>query len=140
MTPFGPHFKNLLHEPAFSLEERILLALHQERERAIKRSVRVSFALTVVFGTLFLGALVSLGSTLVQSEFWSLLTLLSSDFFVLVRSSQDFGYSLLETLPLVPLIVLLIPLVLFFWSFSLLLSWTEKKGPGDFSRTVLAHQ
>jgi hypothetical protein len=109
-------------EPSVLLRDRILTAITREEYHLIKRREQ-----TVLFGVvlslgLFLTLATEYSRVLLQSDFWSLAALLFSDLGIVITTSQDFLYSLLETLPLVPLISLLLPLTVFFWLLSLFLS------------------
>lgn len=129
-------FKNITCAPDPSLEERIFSALRAERKRLFRWQNRLAVGGVIGSVMLFVGTVFFLGTALVQSEFWSLFTLLFSDLGVIVTSGGDFLYSLLETLPLVPLIALVAPLTLLFLSMSFFLSLGEKEMPGGL---VTAH-
>lgn len=129
MNHLASIFKNIICAPDPSLEGRVLSALRAERQRLLRWQNRLAVGSVVVSATLFAGTLFFLGAALAQSEFWSLLTLLFSDLGVILSSGGDFFYSLLETLPLVPLIALFAPLTLFFFSVSFLLSLGEQEAP-----------
>lgn len=129
-------FKNITCAPDPFLEGRVLLALRAERKRLLRWQNRLAVGSVAGSGILFVVTVFFLGTALIQSEFWSLSTLLFSDLGVIVTSGGDFLYSLLETLPLVPLIALFAPLTLFFFSMSFLLSLGEQEAP---SGLVTAH-
>lgn len=120
-------------EPRQALRLRILAQIQLLEERQMYRQKWFSLGMLSLSAVVFFGGMYQYGLVLLQSDFWTLLSLLFSDLGILVGSFQDFAYSLLETLPLVPLLVLLAPVVLFFWSMSLFLALSEKKGHGVFA-------
>lgn len=122
-------FKNIACAPDPSLEGRVLSALRAERARLLRWQNRLAIGSVAASVVLFASTMFFLGTALVQSEFWSLLTLLFSDLGVIATSGGDFVSSLLETVPLVPLIALFAPLTLFFFSMSFLLSLGERETP-----------
>lgn len=131
-------FKELKREaPNSALQGRILAAVTAAEQEQILVYRRVSLAgITLSVGALLLGGF-QYGTTLFESDFWTLMTLLFSDIDVIMYSLGDFGYSLLENLPLMPLLILFASLTLFFWSMSFLLSLPER---GErLARSVFAH-
>lgn len=119
------------------LRSRILMAIAEAEEKEATLYRRFSFVgIILSLGTLVWGG-IEYGEALLQSDFWTLITLLFSDVDVIMRSFGDFGYSLLETLPLMPLLMLFAPLTLFFWSMSFLLSLPEH--PTKVSGSLFAH-
>ena len=127
------------YEPSEMLRSKILLSIEQERATRLSRRRLFSVAGLMISAVVFVGSVVVYGGALLQSDFWMLGSLLFSDLRIIVASFQDFSLSLLETLPVVPLFVILAPLSLFFWSTSLLLSLSEKQEKSHFSETTLAH-
>ncbi|HAI74500.1 MAG TPA: hypothetical protein DCS28_00490 [Candidatus Moranbacteria bacterium] len=110
-------FRNIKEiEPSVKLAGLILSEIGLLREKQAKRKIFLSyFSLAGSFGVFFL-AVFEYGGAFFQSEFWSLLRLLSTDVGVVVGNGSDFTLSLLETFPLVSMIIILIPV------FALLLS------------------
>lgn len=92
-----------------------------------------------VSGLIFFVGVFQYGGSLLQSDFWSISSLLFSDLSVVATSFQDFTFSLLETLPVLPLFALLAPLSLFLWSAGFLLSLSEKQETKHFHHGALAH-
>ncbi len=120
-------FKNLtLATPRPFLRDRILAAVALAGEQRTAAHRRFSLVGMILSGALLLFGGMEYGESLLQSDFWTLMTLLFSDMDFVVRSFGEFGYSLLETLPLLPLLVLFAPLTIFFWSLSLLLALPER--------------
>ena len=68
-------------------------------------------SILAVFYTLF-----SFGQTLLKSEFWSMLSLLFSDWQIVARNFYDFVYSVLETFPVLTVVIILIPIFTLFLS------------------------
>lgn len=107
--------------PSSGLEGRVLARIEAEIGRAARRKRLFSW---IGFGASFATAVVAIvyaGSALVQSEFWSLSSLLFTDAGVVLADWQTFGLSLLETLPAVSLTLLLVPVTVLFlslWSYK----------------------
>ncbi len=135
MHEFSDYFKKITPVVPASLEKKVLLGLHavileEARARHQWAIVGLMLSLSGVAGVVWF-----LGEFLVQSTFWSLLMLLFSDPSTVANAFQDFGYSLLETLPLLPLILFLIPLTLLFWSLSILFATPSKHFSSSLSFT-----
>lgn len=126
-------------EPSEMLRSKILLSIEQERVTRLSQRRLFSVVGLMISAIVFVGSVVAYGEALLQSDFWMLGSLLFSDLTIIVASFQDFSLSLLETLPVVPLFVILVPLSLFFWLTSLFLSFSEKHDSSHFSQTTLAH-
>lgn len=117
MSSIRFYFQHLARlDPNPSLETRVLGALRQEQARSLLFRKRIALVALIVSSLLFVGAVVSAGVTLVQSDFWTMLGLLFSDPAVMLDVAGDFFSVLLETLPLMSLLFLLAPLALSFWS------------------------
>ncbi len=127
------------YEPSETLRSKILLSIEQERVARLSRRRLFSVAGLMISAVVFVGSVVVYGGALLQSDFWTLSSLLFSDLRIIATSFQDFALSLLETLPVVPLFGILAPLSLFFWSISVWLSITDKQERPHFSQTTLAH-
>jgi hypothetical protein len=104
--------------PSPALRETILLRIAMEETLLLKQKRSLAlFGLLTSFVALSVIGL-QYGTLFLQSDFWMLLSLLFSDLGLIATSFQDFFYSLLETLPVGPLLLLFLPLTLFFWSMS----------------------
>ena len=95
-------------EPTDGLEALIMQKIGFQREEARKKKLVFSYAglagsLLAVFGAIFI-----FGNAFLQSEFWSLSTLLFSDLIVVAGNWKDFLYSLLETFPVINAIMFLL--------------------------------
>ncbi|MBP7061056.1 MAG: hypothetical protein KBA91_03715 [Candidatus Moranbacteria bacterium] len=123
-------------EPAPTLRSRILVSLKEEQLHRLARRRLISFSGLGVSISVFAVGAVQYGGALFQSDFWHIFSLLFSDMSVVLLSFQDFAYSLLETLPAVPLFALLAPLALFFWSAGFLLSLSERPSTKSFQHHV----
>ncbi len=114
------------------------MSLHLARARQIRRARQFSFlGIIVSLGVASFGA-VEYGAVLLDSPFWLLFSLLFSDLGIIAGSFQDFFYSLLETLPLVPLLFLFAPLTLLFWSLSFLSKYMEQGSERRISHGLLS--
>lgn len=120
-------FRELSHEPSTSLKERVLLALREEWARSLRQQYRLALLGVVTSGVGFVFMIFFFGATLVHSEFWSLLMLLFSDMQIVIGSSQDFFVSLLETVPVIPITLFLMPLMILLWSASVLVSFLAQQ-------------
>lgn len=130
--------KKASQEPSQFLRANILRNISILQEKREKNQKYFSLIIGVVsFGTFLLG-ITQYGISFIQSEFWTIFSLIFSDLGVLVGSFQDFLFLLLETLPLIPLIAFFLPVALFFWSMSVLLALFEKKQKHIFSRVEIA--
>lgn len=103
-------------EPSSELADLVLAEIGLLREKQTKRKLVLSyFSLAGSLGA-FVLAVFEYGGAFLQSEFWSLLKLLSTDAGIALENWNDFSFSLLETFPTVSVIIILIPI------FALLLS------------------
>lgn len=120
--------------PSPSLRGAILLRITAEEELLAKRKRSWAlFGLLTSFGVLSVFGL-QYGALFLQSDFWTLLSLVFSDLGIIAVSFQDFFYSLLETLPVGPLLFFFLPLTIFFWSTSLFFS--SKRISGVFQEAI----
>ncbi|MCX6763077.1 MAG: hypothetical protein NT093_04900 [Candidatus Moranbacteria bacterium] len=124
-------FKNLKDiEPSRGLEGKILKAISLENSRKVAR--RLMFArtgLAVSFGALAYTLFV-FGKAFLESDFWNLLKLTLSDTGIIAGHFGDFSISLLETLPVIEIFAVLVPV----FAVMLMLSWYFK-----FSNNNLKH-
>jgi hypothetical protein len=94
---------------SMDMEGRISRAIEGERvalEKGRNRIFFAGFALSAV--GLFVATLWH-GSALIESDFWSMTALLFSDADVVMAHGSAFLFSLLETFPVIPAVVLLAP-------------------------------
>ncbi len=104
-------FKNISEiDPPVVLAGFILSRIEKEKIRKAKRQLIFSyfglggsFALAIFAGIFF-------GQAFLQSEFWSMLSLIFSDIAVVAGNWDTFMQSLLETFPTVYTTILLVPI------------------------------
>jgi hypothetical protein len=101
--------KNL--EPSTGLEAKILKAIILENSRKVSRKLMFSRAgLVASFGALVY-TLFIFGKAFLESDFWNLAKLAFSDSGVIVSHASEYSISLLETLPVVEIFAMLIPVL-----------------------------
>lgn len=109
------------------LKRRILAALAQARVAEIRQKRHWQlFGLWSSTGVFFV-ALVLFGNTLLHSEFWNLVELLFTDSGTVWSYGGDFLFSLLETFPAVPLMMLLLPAMVLLFLFREWLSLEKRQ-------------
>jgi hypothetical protein len=103
-------FENLQeYEPSRELQGRILRVIAVKRMRSIRRNlmlVRVGFVASL--GALAY-TLAVFGKAFLNSDFWNLVKLAFSDTGVVGSHFGDFSLSLLETLPVMEIFLILLP-------------------------------
>lgn len=122
--------------PSPSLENRVLLAIEQEKKKQnFRNRILVSFGLSASVLTL-IPAVFVYGGRLFESDFWSMFTLLFSDIQVVWEYRSDYFLSLLEMLPVEATALLFIPTFAFLLFLRMYISledqW-EKKSVGAHS-------
>jgi hypothetical protein len=116
--------------PPKKLAGAILNRIELEKNKAIQRKLfldRIGIAGSILF---LLGTLFPLGKIILESEFWQLASLIFSDLEIIVQNWSQFIYSLLETLPIVQIVGILIPVFffsLFFNSYRSLINRNHQK-------------
>jgi hypothetical protein len=103
-------FKNLKNiEPSQGLEEKILKAIALEKSLGMRKKLLFARGgLAVSFGALAYSLFV-FGRMFLESDFWSLAKLSFSDSGVITSHIGDYWVSLLETLPVVEIFAMLVP-------------------------------
>lgn len=105
-------------KPSPRLEGLVLSKIKSLKEKQSKRKLALSyFSLTGSFGAFAL-AVFKCGNAFLQSDFWILLKLLSTDASLVLGNWSDFLFSLLETFPIVSATIILIPVFALLLSFS----------------------
>ncbi|MDP3956923.1 MAG: hypothetical protein Q8Q10_00280 [bacterium] len=100
--------------PKAGLEKRILAAVLAVKNREMKRRLMIAYVgIVSSLGALAYASLI-FGKPLIESEFWNVLPLVFSDLTVIVRYSNDFFLSLLETFPAFPVAFVLLPIFILF--------------------------
>jgi hypothetical protein len=113
-------FKNLKDvEPTAGLEGKVLRQIALEKNWQAKK--KLIFADVLVLGSLgaFVFALLNWGSSLMNSEFWSLAKLMFTDAGTVVSHWMNFSFSLLETFPAAHLAAVLAPVFLLMVSLNM---------------------
>ena len=109
------HIFNSISEiqPPSYLKEAVLRRISETREKEIRRK-KILFQCGFVFsGASLLFAGIFFGKEIVSSEFWSIAALGFSDMGIVLSHWQSFGLSLLETLPIVALAAMFVPVFFF---------------------------
>lgn len=116
-------FKSISEQdPPAHLESAILFEIKSIREKQAKKRLFLSYAGMAGSFMLLFYAIASFGKTFLESEFWSLVSLISSDMAIVAGNWKDFIYSLLETFPVINAIAIIIPLFILLLSFGAYLS------------------
>jgi hypothetical protein len=95
------------------LESDIFRAIALARESQRKRNLFVSSVGLFLSGGAVVYASIVYGSIFFGSEFWSIISLLFSDAAVVINYWNEFFLLLLETIPIVPTLLLLVPTFVF---------------------------
>jgi len=123
-------FKNLENvEPSRGLEGKISKAISLENSRKVARKLMFARGgLAVSFGALVYALLV-FGKAFLASDFWNLAKLAFSDTGIIARNFSNFSVSLLETLPIVEIFAVLVPV----FAVMMMLSWYFKFSNNKFN-------
>ena len=109
-------------EPPRDLEKLILNRIELKKKTELRKNLFWAyFSLIGSAGAAIFTGL-TFGQTILQSEFWSIATLVFSDAGVVLNNLSDFSSSLLETIPVVNIIAILLPV----FTLTLSLSWYLK--------------
>ena len=121
-------FKNLKDiEPSRGLEGEILKVIAAKNGQALKRKLMAARAgLAVSFGALAYTLFV-FGRAFLESDFWNIAKLSFSDGGVVARNWSDFSISLLETLPVLEIFAMLVPIVAVLVMFSYYFKFSNNK-------------
>jgi hypothetical protein len=106
-------------EPPVDLKVKIFNAIQSEREKAIKKKLVLSYVGIFASVAAFVYSIIIFGNVILQSEFWSLLTLATTDAQLVLSDLSAYLLSLLETFPVMSAVIILIPI------FTLLLSFVS---------------
>ena len=104
--------------PTEKLSGRIFAQIEGEKDRIIRRRLMISRLSLSASVAVFLVSIFSFGSTILQSEFWNIASLVFSDLVVVGQNWNDFAYSLLETFPTISVVAILAPIMTLMFSFS----------------------
>lgn len=93
--------------PKARMASFIFSRIENERIKKIKRRLIISYLGIVGSGLLAIYATISYGQNFLHSEFWTMFSLLFSDLTIIIKNWNSFGFSLMETFPMVSSVVLL---------------------------------
>ncbi|MCX6766773.1 MAG: hypothetical protein NT170_03280 [Candidatus Moranbacteria bacterium] len=126
-------FKNLKNiEPSRGLEGKILKAVAMKRMHMLKRKLMYARAgLAVSFGALAYTLFV-FGRAFLESDFWNLLKLTLSDSGTIAGHFGDYSASLLETLPVIEIFAMLVPVL----AIMIILSYYSKFTNNKFNHVI----
>jgi len=112
-------------EPSQLLEGKILKAIAFKKSLEIREKLMFARAgLLVSFGALFYTFLV-FGKSFLESDFFNLVKLVFSDTGIIVAHLGEFSSSLLETLPVVEIFAMLVPVFILAMMFSYYFKFTN---------------
>lgn len=113
--------------PPQELESLILKKIELEKKKQVRGKLFLAY-----FG--LAGSLASavcavsiFGNEFLKSEFWSMISLIFSDAFIVAGNWREYAYSLLETLPVMQMIAILVPTFTFLLSLNFYLSSRKNK-------------
>jgi len=95
------------------LLSKIFLTIESLKDSQLKRHMQLSYAGLSLSGIAFVYAVISYGGIFIQSEFWSVISLFFSDAHIVISYWNEFSLLLLETIPVVPLLLILVPSFVF---------------------------
>ena len=112
-------------EPPEGLLNSICSRIEEEKNR--RKKIRFFGGITSLFVSLagFIPALLYLKAEIVQTGFYEYASLAISDWEIVLRHWQDFGLSLLESLPIFGMVFVLAASLGCLWSLHLILSKTK---------------
>jgi len=121
-------FKNLKNvEPSVGLEGKILKAIALKKSLEVRKKLMFARAgLTVSFGALAYTLFV-FGRAFLESDFWNIAKLAFSDSGVIASHIGEYSVSLLETLPVVEIFAMLVPVLLVTAMLSYYFKFTNNK-------------
>jgi hypothetical protein len=115
-------------EPSRGLEEKILKAIAMENSQKVaKKLMFARMGLAASLGALVYTLFV-FGKTFLESDFWNLAKLVFSDTGIIAKNFSNFSVSLLETLPIVEISAMLVPV----FAVMMMLSWYFKFSNNNF--------
>lgn len=104
-------FQNISEKsPDEKLADLILAKIEKMQKRKLWLEAVSSFSGVFLSISMAIYIFLFFGKSLLDSQFWGILSLAFSDVSVVVTHSQEFFYSLLETLPAMTFAVMLIPI------------------------------
>lgn len=115
-------------EPPMHLKAAVFGRIERVKEKRLKARILL---LDMGLGGSFLAsfwAIITFGDAFLQSEFWSIVSLIFSDFVVVAGSWKEYLFSLGETLPIMNIFAIGIPIFGMLMFFNLLLFFKNKYG------------
>ena len=106
-------FKEVNISQEEQLQGKILFSIESLRNTRAKQRMQISYAGLSFSGIAFVCAVFLYGGAFVQSEFWSVISLFFSDARVVVSYWNEFSLLLLETIPVIPILLMLVPTFIF---------------------------
>lgn len=110
-----------------SLESEILQAIMLACEARQKRRLAVAYAGLLLSGVTILYVSLTYGGVILASDFWNIILLFFSDVTVLANYWNDFFLLLLETIPVVPILFVLIPTFFFLLFLSMFFQTSRRQ-------------
>lgn len=120
-------FKNISElDPPMNLDFSILQKIELQRKRKIKMELVLSHIGIIgsVLTAIYTG--LTFGQKILQSEFWSIMSLIFSDALTVAINWKEFIYSLMETFPVINSVIVLIPIFTFLMSYYFYLNLNNK--------------
>jgi hypothetical protein len=119
-------FKNLQDlEPSQLLEEKILKAIAFKKSLEIRKKLMFARAgLVASFGAFFYMFFI-FGKSFLESDFFNLIKLVFSDTGIIITHLGEFSISLLETLPVIEIFAMLVPVFILAMMFSYYFKFTN---------------
>ncbi|MCW1888000.1 MAG: hypothetical protein KIH67_000380 [Candidatus Moranbacteria bacterium] len=99
--------------PKPGFEERIFLALESAQMKELRMKLAFIWSGLVFSGGILFGSIYFWKDALIESPFWSLVSLVFSDASIVLAHMGEFAFSLLETLPVMPLMAIFAGLATF---------------------------
>lgn len=114
-------------EPPAGLLEKVISQIQREKQILVLKR-RITFFSFGLCGSLiaFMPVFKLVKIEILSSDFWQFLSLIFSDFGMVLQNWQDFGFALLERLPVLSVISGLL-MIFAFYQFLRLLFWDYKK-------------
>lgn len=110
MSKLSQIFKNIPEiEPSGSLKDLIMQKIGIEIEKQVRKKLFLSYFGMVASFSAGVYAFAYFGGSFLKSEFWSLFSLAFSDFAFVVKGWNEYLYSLGETLPVINVVAILVP-------------------------------
>jgi hypothetical protein len=131
MNPLNKAFKAIKSiEPPAKLETAILCNIKKAQSARIRQKLVFSQAGLVASTMAIFYTLFAFGQTLLKSEFWSMVSLAFSDAGIVLANWHDFLYSVMETFPVLTLVIILLPIFALFISANIYFNLSNKKFSG----------